>query len=220
MYDVKGSIPREAVSELDPGTNLLIAGQAVTGKRELSLELLAAGHEDGDGMLFIMTSESAVVVIEDLDRRHPTLDRKRIGVIDCLGNKNQTIEDVATKSLSSPRDLTGISTAAAKLLQDFSDQGVSRVRHGLISVSTLLEYLDLDTVFKFLHIYTRRINDTQGLGIFTIDSTAHDPQMINTLTSEFDGVIELRQADTGGREMRIQGLADIADTWCTFGKEL
>lgn len=66
----------------------------------------------------------------------------------------------------------------------------------------------------------QRINDTRELDIFTIDHAIHEPQMINTLTSEFDRVIELRQADTGERETRIQGLSDVLDTWRTFGKEL
>lgn len=213
MYNVNDGIPGEAVSELDPGTNLLITGSLMSGTREIALDLLAAGHETNDGMLFIMTSESAAVVIEDLEQSYPTLDRKRIGVIDCSNTESRTINDVATESLSSPRDLTGISTAATKLLQEFSDEGVSTVRHGLVSISTLLEYLEPDTVFKFLHIYTRRIIDTQGLGIFTIDHTVHDPQIINTITNEFDGVIELRQTDTGEREMRIQGLTGVADSW-------
>lgn len=219
MYHVKSSLPSDTVSELDPGTNLLIAGPPLSGKRELTLELLTDGQEVGDGMFLIMTSESAMVVIEDLERWSPTLDRKRIGVVDCTDVQGQTIKDVATRSLSSPQNLTEISTAAARLLQQLSDNDVSKVRHGLISVSTLLEYLDLDTVFKFLHIYTQRIADTQGLGVFTIDNTIHEPQVITTLTSEFDGVIKLRQVDTGEREMRIQGLAGVSDTWYSFETE-
>lgn len=218
MHEIKASLPREAISELAPGTNLLIAGPTMSGKRQLTLELLADGHEEGDGMLFIMTSESAAVLIEDLDRWYPTLDRERIGIIDCAGVENGNTEDVSLESLSSPRDLTGISIATARRLQQFSDHGISTVRHGLISVSTLLAYLDLDTVFKFLHIYTRRITDTRGLGIFTINPTAHDPQTINTLINEFDGIIELRHADTGEREAHLRGLTDATDTWYQFAE--
>lgn len=213
MYDVTGSLPREAVSEFEPGTNLLVTGPPLTGKREFTFDLLADGHDDGDGMLFVMTSESAAVVIEDLCHRRLPLDKERIGVVDCLNNENQTIENVATKSLPSPRDLTGISGSAATLFRKFSNHGVSKIRHGLISVSTLLAYLDHDTVFKFLYIYMRRITETEGLGVFTIDNTAHDPQVVDTLASEFDGVVELRRTDAGQRELRIQGLADVPETW-------
>lgn len=221
MYDVENVFPTEPISELDPGTNLLIAGPSMIGKRELTLELLTAGHERGGGVLLVMTSESAAVVISDLDRHHATLDRERVGVIDCLGNENQQgIDDVVTRSISSPDDLTGISTGTASLLRYFADQDISKVRHGLISVSTLLQYLDLDTVFKFLYVYTRRITDTQGLGVFTIDHTGYDPQTVNTILSEFDGVIELRKTDTGKHETRIRGLAGVSGTWQAFEKEL
>jgi KaiC/GvpD/RAD55 family RecA-like ATPase len=211
MYDVEAGVPREVVSELESGTNLLITGPPMSGKRELALELLTGGNGSGDGTVLVMTSESAAVVIEDLDRYYPELDWTRIGVVDCTGSDNRTITDVATRSATSSRDLTGISTAAARLLQQLSDGGVSQVRHGLISVSTLLEHLDPDTVFKFLHIYLQRIVETDGLGIFTIDDTAHDPRVIDTLASEFDGVIELHGVDTGLRGMRIRGLADAPD---------
>lgn len=211
MYDVEAGVPREVVSELGPGTNLLITGPPMAGKRELALELLTGGNGSGDGTVLVMTSESAAVVIEDLDRYYPGLDWTRIGVVDCSGSDNGTITDVATRSVTSPRDLTGISTAAARLLQQLSDGGVSQVRHGLVSVSTLLEYLDHDTVFKFLYIYLQRIVDTDGLGVFTIDDTAHDPRVIDTLASGFDGVIELHGADTDLRGMRIRGLTDAPD---------
>lgn len=91
----------------------------------------------------------------------------------------------------------GVSIGTAKLLQQFSERNVSNVRHGLVSVSTLIQYLDLSTVFKFLHVYTSRIEDTNGLGVFTLDSVSHDEQTVNTITSEFDCVIELRETEDG-----------------------
>ncbi len=219
MYNIEGVLPTDTISELDPGTSLLIAGPSMTGKRELTLELLTAGCESGDGMVFVMTSESAAVVIADLDQRDVIPDRERIGVVDCIGNENQQVVDgVMTQSISSPGDLTGISAGTAKLLRQFSNQDISTVRHGLISISTLLQYLDLDTVFKFLYVYTRRITDTQGLGIFTVDHTEYEPRMITTIASEFDGLIELREADTGVPEIRIRGLPATSGDWQRFEK--
>jgi KaiC/GvpD/RAD55 family RecA-like ATPase len=219
MYDIEGVFPTEAISELEPGTNLLIAGPSMIGKRELTLELLTAGNESGDGVLFIMTSESAAVVIADLNQPDMALDWERIGVIDCVGTENQQVIDgVMTQSLSSPGDLTGIGAGTAKLLRHFSNQEITTVRHGLISISTLLQYLDLDTVFKFLYVYTRRIADTQGLGIFTVDHTGCEPRMIATIVSEFDGVIELRENDADTPKIRVRGLPDVSGDWQPFEK--
>lgn len=214
MFDITDVLPSETVSELASGTSLLIAGPAMSGKQDLALDLLAAGLDRDNGLLIVSTSESAGACIDDLEQRVTTLDRDRVGVVDCSGSsQQQAIREVATQRVSSPGDLTGISIGTAKLMQRLTEQDISGVRHGLVSVSTLLQYLELDTVFKFLHIYTQRINDTQGLGIFTVDNTAHEPQTLNTITSEFDGMIELRETESGAREIRIRGLADTSQTW-------
>jgi KaiC/GvpD/RAD55 family RecA-like ATPase len=213
-YSISGILPDGKLDELAPGTSVMISGPAMVGKRELAIRLLAAGHKEGDGILCVTTSNNSGRVLDDLENEIPTLDRSRVGIVDCSGRDHQqTIQEIATEQVSSPGDLTGISIGTAKLLQRFANQDISEVRHGLVSVSTLLQYLDLDTVFKFLHIYTSRISDTQGLGVFTVDNASHDPQTINTITSEFDCVFELRETDTGDREIRLRGHSDSSRTW-------
>jgi hypothetical protein len=124
-------------------------------------------------------------------------------VIDCTGReKQEAIRDITTHAVSSPGDLTGISVGAAKLLKRFSEHDIADVRHGLVSVSTLLQYLELTTVFKFLHVYTGRIATTGGLGVFTLNSSAHDQRTVNTVIGQFDVVIELRETEAGEREIR------------------
>lgn len=214
MCDISDILPDGTLTDLQPGTSVLLSGPAMSGKRKLAIQLLAAGHETGDGILCVTTSDDAARVVDELETHIPTLNHGQVGIIDCTGSTSQeTIREIATERVSSPGDLTGISIGTAKLLQRFSNQDISTVRHGLVSVSTLLQYLDLNTVFKFLHIYTARIRDTQGLGVFTVDNAAHDSQTINTITGEFDGVIELRETDAGGRELRIRGFSGIPTEW-------
>jgi len=52
-------------------------------------------------------------------------------------------------------------------------------------------------VFKFLHIYTSRIGLWTDSACFALDNSTHDQQSINTLTSEFDCVLEMREETTG-----------------------
>lgn len=216
MYDIDGVLPAGTTSELEPGTTLLIAGPAMSGKEDLAIDLLAAGLDEANGLLLVTTNENAEVCLDNLEQRVGNLDRDLVGVVDCSGSGREAIREITTQRVSSPGDLTGISIGTAKVLQQFDQQDIQSVRHGLVSVSTLLQYLALDTVFKFLHVYTARINDTRGLGIFTIDNLSHDPQTINTITSEFDAVIELRETDEGDRELRIRGFSDVPTTWQPF----
>ena len=206
-YDERDCIEPDAIPPLDPGTSLLVAGPPMVGKREFALDLMTAGYEDGDGLLVIMTSESAAVVLEDLSDQLEQLDPQRIGVIDCLDNNDrQSFEGIQAYSLSSPDDLTGISTTSAMHLRSFADNGIKTVRHGLICVTTLLQYLERDTVFKFLYIYKKRIADTRGLGVFTIDRTRHEERTLTMFESLFDGMLDLRVGDNGEPDLHTQGI--------------
>ncbi|QLG29929.1 hypothetical protein HUG10_20195 (plasmid) [Halorarum halophilum] len=214
MYEITDILPAGTLSELEPGTSLLIAAPAMSGKQELALDLLATGLDERDGLLMVTTSETAVECIDELERRVPSFNHDQVGIVDCSGSSQQeTIREIATQRVSSPGDLTGISIGTTKLMQQFTSHNISSVRHGLVSVSTLLQFLNLDTVFKFLHIYTTRITDTGGLGIFTVDNVSHDQQTINTIMTEFNGMIELRETETGEREVRIRGIPDVPHDW-------
>lgn len=215
-YDVGGALPDETIESLPAGTNVLISGPAMVGKREVAFRLLAAGHEGDDGVLCVTTGSPAGRLLDEFERYVPALDHDRIAVIDCSGSDSRrTLERIATERVSSPADLTGISIGTAKLLRRFDGQEIDGIRHGLVSVSTLLQYLDRSTVFKFLHIYTSRIEDTDGIGVFTLDTAAHDEQTVNTVTSEFDCVVELRETEAG-REARIRGLPGASRAWRAF----
>ena len=213
-YDIAGVLPDGMLEKLPAGTSLLISGPPRMGKQELAIRLLAAGHERGNGVLCVTTSKDAASLLNELERQIPTLDRNRVGVVDCSGSDHQqAIDEIATESVASPGDLTGVSIGTAKLLNRFTNRDISDVWHGFVSVSTLLRYVNLDTVFKFLHIYTSRIADTRGIGVFTVDNTSHESQEMSTITGEFDGVFELRETDTGDREIRVKGIAGPSRGW-------
>jgi KaiC/GvpD/RAD55 family RecA-like ATPase len=147
-YDIAGVLPDGMMDELQSGTCLLISGPAMIGKQELAVRLLAAGHDEGDGILCVTTSKNAANFLEMFESYIPELDRERLGIVDCSGSEIQeTIEAISTERVASPGDLTGISIGTAKLLQRFSKEDISDVRHGLVSISSLIQYLELDTVF-------------------------------------------------------------------------
>jgi KaiC/GvpD/RAD55 family RecA-like ATPase len=215
-YDVAEALPDTAVDSLPAGTNVLVTGPAMVGKREVAFRLLAAGHEAGEGVLCVTTKSSAASLLDEFERQVPTLDPERVAVVDCSGSDSQrAIRQIATERVSSPGDLTGVSIGTAKLLKRFAERNVSDVRHGLVSISTLIQYLDIETVFKFVHIYTSRIEDTGGLGVFTLEGVAHDEKAVNTITSEFDCVIELRETEDG-REVRVKGIPNASREWRAF----
>ncbi|WP_247730466.1 RAD55 family ATPase [Halovivax limisalsi] len=211
-YAVSEVLPAETIDTLDPGTNVVVVGPSMSGKRSLALELLAAGYEDGEGILCITTTRTKRIY-DDLKRYVPSLEEDRIGVVDCSGSESRSAIEQMTESVPSPGDLTGISIGTAKLFKQFNRQGISDIRYGLISVSTLLQYIDINTVFKFLHIYTNRVSETDGLGIYTLNDDTHEEQTVNTIKGQFDVAVTLRETETGDLECQVRGAGSGSRGW-------
>ncbi|WP_418283066.1 RAD55 family ATPase [Halorubrum sp. DTA98] len=200
MYDLAPHLD----AEVEPGTNLLLAGPPLTGKRKLALDLLAAGTDAGDGAIAVTTKDGADRILKDYAKRTP-YDGRPVAVVDCV-TRQQGVGDVRdddrVKYASSPVDMTGIGIKLSEFLQAFyRDRDIERNRIMVHSLSTLLMYSDLQTVFRFLHVFTGRVQSVGGLGLFCIDSTAHDDQTMNTLKQLFDGIVTL--SEDGEPDVRL-----------------
>ncbi|WP_231183664.1 recombinase RecA [Haladaptatus sp. DYF46] len=207
MYSIGEPFPE---TELNPGTNLLVAGPPMTGKRRLAFDVLA--HGDGDGIIIVTTKSTGEQVLSDYESRLDGRD-SFIGVVDCVskqqGMSPQRVESV--EFASSPVDMTGIGIKLSEFLQRFYDSGVRSNRIAFDSLSTLLMYSNLQTVFRFLHVFTGRVQSAEAFGLFVIDSSAHDAQTMSTLRQLFDGEIEVREAEDGGSEVRLKGVGPTTD---------
>lgn len=212
-YDVGGIVPVEGFSSVDAGTNVLVSGPPMLGKQRLALELLAAGTPD----------EHAVAVTPDTDGERirdrfgdvdgGTPDRLRI--VDCTGATGQgSMDDSETvKFVSSPGDLTGIGMGFVKCTREIGAAVEDGLRLAVLSLSTLMRYANADRTFNFMHTVTGRVSAADYLGLATLDPTMHDVASANTLSSLFDVVLELREADDGSREVRALGHSGSPRSW-------
>ena len=205
MYDLGDAVQANAV---DPGTNLLVSGPPMGGKEEVAYRILAHGLEHNEGVVIVSTTDSAEKTIQSLSDIVGPVDDRPVGVVDCVtqqqGADAQNTRQV--KYASSPVDMTGIGIQLSELLEDFYErQGLKENRVLLQSISTLLMYSDLQTVFRFLHVFTGRISSVDGLGLYTIDPTTHDDQEMNTLKQLFDGVITV-EGDGADQQVTLSGL--------------
>ena len=194
MYDLGGPL---SGTEVDPGTNLLLTGLPLSGKISLGYDLLEAGLDAGGGGIVVSNEHSA----DRIRAEHEDLFEygAPFGVVDCV-TKHQgqgTISDTdLVQYASSPEDMTGVGIDFSELLEEFYvNRDLTRNRALFVSVSTLLMYSDLQTVFRFLHVFTSRVENADALGLYVVQSGAHDEQTMNTLSQLFDGVVE---TDAGG----------------------
>lgn len=216
MYNL-GQLLRNATAP--PGTNVLVTGPPMTGKSELAFEILAQGAKREEGTIVVTTNDTGESILSSYRESVPELDRERVGVVDCVSKQQGTQSSSQTDGVeyaSSPVDMTGIGIKLSEFIRTFYQQrDIEQNRVLLDSISTLLLYSDLQTVFRFLHVFTRRIQSANALGVCVIDSTTHDEQTMSTLKQLFDGEIEIRQGDADEPELRVRGIDTDFTEWQT-----
>lgn len=210
MYAVRDMLP---VTQLDPGAFLLV-GPAMSGKYDLMLDLLVAGFEDGDSGLFVTTNDDARSFFEDVEERTGSIP-ERLRIVDCVSERQgagDRYPEDRVEYVSSPADLTGIGIGVSEQLRRFAETPVDRVRVGFYSLSTMLMYTEIETVFRFVHVLTGRLDSMDALGLFAIDPTTHEDDDLNTLKQLFDGMIEVRETGVGN-EARVVGVPETTAEW-------
>jgi len=216
MYDLTSVLEFDALSEVRPGSSILISGPAMSGKERLAYDVLADGLRKGNGAVVVTTGDGAGSVVEEFRSLVPDLDDSQLGVIDCRGEggtDEAAIGNAHAHHVSSPGDLTGIGIGITKALEGLHNAGNEQGRLALVSLSTMLTYTDKKTVFKFCHVLSSRLDSAGYIGVFTIDSGAHDDQTLQVIKQAFDGMIDVRDAEGGGREARVLGLAGEPTDW-------
>lgn len=214
MYSVGSSLP---VDGLEPGSTLLVTGPPMTGKRELVMSLLAAGLDE-DGVAVVSTDASAADIRRSMaERVGRPADSLPMGVVDCVGDGHGT-EGLSSldSRVSSPADLTGVGMELTNLLERLYTGPSTRIRFGLLALTTMSMYADPEQVVRFLHVVTNRITDIDGLGLVVAHSDTMDEEHLQQLRSFVDGVIEVREQEDGRAELRVLGLSGGTTDWTPF----
>ena len=206
-YDVPG-LP---VDPIPAGKTVLVTGPGRLTSR-LARELSFGGSHE-DGIIFISTNTSGRILVTDTRQAYPELDFSRFGIIDATGRGDIESDTGAhIEAVSSTSDLTGISIKNSILTTKLRANGVQRVRTCFDSLSMLLLYTNFQTITRFVHTMDGRIAATDGLGVFALDPSMHDPQVKYTLQNVCDGVIEVRHGETGP-EILVDGFGAYGSEW-------
>lgn len=97
-------------------------------------------------------------------------------------------------TVSSPADLTGIGIELGNFFSDWAGDG-NRLVLCFHTLTTFLQFADLETVYRFVHVLAGRVRSSGGLAHYHLDPSAHDERSVNTLLSLFDAAV---QPDSNG----------------------
>lgn len=213
-YDAIGPIGDSRIQSLPAGSNLLISGPTMTGKRDLAYQTLHDGYSSGMSVVAVLSNDPPTRMAEYFEGTSLGIGRP-VHVVDCTGHEYSVSlpEWLKISRVSSPGDLTGIGIGIARSMNEIGPDAEDGLYLGISSLSTLLQYAEPRRVFNFTHVMTGRIAAGGYLGTWTLDSDAHDPATVNTLKGLFRYVAEVRERDDGNRDLRVLGGPSEWRTW-------
>jgi KaiC/GvpD/RAD55 family RecA-like ATPase len=212
----------DAVGGIKKGSNIMMVGPAMSQKEVILYNIMYHGTAvNENAVITVTTSESATHIMEWFKENKMVLPLSRIGIIDCITKSmgGDASETESIKIAISPVDLTGIGVRISQFFENFLiKNNIRKIQLHMNSLSTILMYSNIQTVFRFIHVFTGRIKETGALGIFVMDSGMHDERTITTLKQLFDGILEIK-SENDRNYIRIVGLSSKPTPWFEYEVE-
>jgi KaiC/GvpD/RAD55 family RecA-like ATPase len=208
-----------ATGGIRKGSNIMLIGPPMSGKESILYYIMYHGAaKNDDAVITVTTRESANHILDCFKENKLVLPLSRIGIVDCITKTigGAEVENEYIKIASSPVDLTGIGVKISQFFEDFfMKKNIRKTQLHINSLSTILMYSNIQTVFRFMHVFTGRIKAAGGLGIYVIEGGMHDEQVIVTLKQLFDGMIEI-QSENDKNFIRVVGLSSKPTPWFEY----
>lgn len=209
----------DAIGGIKKGSNIMLIGPSMIGKEDILYHIMYHGAEKNENaVITVTTRESAAQILEWFQENRLTLPMSRIGIVDCVSKMlgGALVENENIKITSGPADLTEIRTKISQFFEEFFvKKNIKKVQLHINSLSTILMYSNINSVFKSLHVFTGRIKAAGALGIYVIERSMHDEQTVATLKSLFDGIIEIK-TENDKNLIRAIGLSPKPTPWFEY----
>lgn len=208
----------ENINGIRDGSNIMLLGPPMSGKETIINNIVFYGLKNGEAAVIVTTREPGENVIQWFEYNNLEIPLEHIGIVDCVSKTLgvPTADTVNIKRAASPVDLTGIGVKISQFLEDFwMKKNIRKTRLCINSLSTMLMYSNIQTVFRFLHVFTGRVKAAGAIGIYLVEDGMHDDQAIITLKQLFDGVIEVK-LENDDHFIRILGLGKKPSPWYKY----
>jgi len=199
----------EAIGGIKKGSNILLMCPPMSGKETILRQIMYHGAvRNENAIITVTTHESGAHILEWFHENRLTLPLLRIGIVDCVTkNHSAESENENIKIVNGPADLTGIGVRISQFTDEFSTKkNILKIQLHIDSISTILMYSNIQTVFRFLHVFMGRFKGNGGLGICTLDSQMHEKQEIAILKHLFDYTIEI-ESENDKKFLRMVGIS-------------
>ncbi|MFC7204886.1 hypothetical protein ACFQJC_15320 [Haloferax namakaokahaiae] len=124
---------------------------------------------------------------------------------------DQSADDGSVSYVTAPSALTGIGMQATEQLASWDDESDLRPLVVVDSLTILLQYVSVKSLYRFLHALTVRLDASNARGVFYLDPMTQDDQTVYTFASLFDAIAEPDDSDdSDDSDERTNGHASSA----------
>ncbi|WP_244605542.1 DUF7504 family protein [Halorussus marinus] len=197
MQTKRNNEPGPPWDAVGPGTcTLVLAPSLHDATDEACLNLLSLDDPADQNVMWVTYTRSPDACIQDWlahagerprNMRFVSVGettRSTSAVSNAANGRSEVVE-----TLSNPSDLTGLGIKLSEILKEWTRNDYPTTAC-FDSLTALLQYADLQTVYKFLHVLTGRFDAAGVTAHFHLDPDTCDDQTVSTLTSLFDTVVE------------------------------
>lgn len=97
-------------------------------------------------------------------------------------------------AVRNPADLTGLGIQTSKYLERWVDTDHSIIPY-FDSLTSLLQFVDLNKAYRFLHVLSGRVKSVDGHAYYRIDPDAHESQTVATIQNVMDDAIDFSSTE-------------------------
>jgi len=183
------------LADLEGVSNVLFQAPSIgADKRDACFELLTQDDPAATNVLFVSFTDTPADLIGAWNERVGVAPAR--GGIVAVGESGTSVDDGAwaVKAVENPGDLTGVGIHLSEMLSGMAGAAEADDQPIVVcfdSITSLLQYADLQRTFRFLHVVTGRVRSVGAVGHFHVDPDAHDDQDLATLKGLFDAVVSI-----------------------------
>jgi KaiC/GvpD/RAD55 family RecA-like ATPase len=183
---------------LTPGAFVILDGDPMSAVHVLALEYAAKGIAAGDGCVYLSTKEFGETLAQELVGAGALDAGKRLSIVDAYSAlADPQIRDTEMiQYVSSVSDLPKLSHLTVTAMSNLFSSGVIQQRAVVESVDTMMMYLPIQAIYRFLFFIKAKVRSFKGTSIAVLSTDLCQEKDRGILMELADVVIRMESASS------------------------
>ncbi len=184
----------DVIEQIDGAATVLLERPSMGGDRDVCTGLLTRDVSE-PSVLFVSFMRQANACIDQWETTGEAATNLGVIAVGDAGGGGTSRNDAVVESVSSASDLTGLGIKIGQFLSEWD----SPIVICFDSITSMLQYVDFETAYEFLHAISGQVKAADARAHFHIDPGAHDRQTLDGITTLFDASISVGDGEPTAR---------------------